>query len=712
MTDLSAFLSPKSVAVIGASPNTDILRGRIMKVLRCHDFSGAIYPVSRSHKNIMGLKAYPNIRSIPETVDLVVLIIPAKYVLATLEECADVNVRAALILSSGFSEDNTNEGDELQREIKTFAKRSGMLISGPNSEGYANMNAKLCPTFSPAVEGEQMKLIPEQSTGRMIAVIAQSGGMGFAFYDRGRAKELPFSYVVTTGNEACMESLDIVDHLIESNEADIFIIFMEDVKTPAKLARVAEKALMAGKPIIVTKIGKTTAGARAAASHTASLAGHYNIYQAIFRRYGIIEVSDIEEMVDIAAGFSYFGGRLPAGNRVGIFTASGGGGGWLADSCVTAGLTVPFLDPKSRKSIDQFLPSYGTSQNPVDGTAGVVRTVGYAPIIEMIADSKSIDSVIAIASTRLPDTLIKEKKQLAMLASSTSKAIFLWSYTLPHPESVRVLAQSGLPLFTNMQNCTRCLAAMANYQQIRNRWLGGPKSISQTDRPPPNLSTTLLRLPNTIFEYEAMKILTKINIKTLGGKLATNIEDAVLAAKTFGAPVALKVQSPDVLHKADVGGVILNLEGENAIRQGFETINKNVLSNKPGSKIVGTLVQPMSQTGLEMIVGISNKDGFGPILMAGFGGTGVETLQDVTFSPAPIDKIEAINMLNRLHGSRFLDDSKYDTEALVSLLVKLSKFSASTTNLISEIDLNPVIVHKPGAGVSIVDALIIQRNTS
>ena len=401
MANLSAFLSPKTVAVIGASPDTTSLRGRIMKVLLCHDFKGRIYPISKSNSEIMGLKAFPTVAEVPEQIDMAVLIIPAIYVADTLEECAKNGVKSALILSSGFAEDTSEDGGALQQRLLDIANRTDMIISGPNSEGYANMALNLCPTFSPTVDGDDMMLMPPWPPKRRIAVIAQSGGMGFSFYDRARPKHLPFSYVITTGNEACLESLDVIDYLIDANEADIFLIFMEDVKTPSKLALVAEKALLAGKPLIVTKIGHSDAGVRAAASHTASLAGSYEIYKAVFERYGVIEGFDIEEMVDIAAGFVYFGDRPPAGKRVGIFTASGGGGGWMADSCASSGLEVPILDATTRKNIDQYLPSYGTSQNPVDGTAGVINQIGYARISEMIAGASNVDTVVTIASTRV-----------------------------------------------------------------------------------------------------------------------------------------------------------------------------------------------------------------------------------------------------------------------------------------------------------------------
>ena len=710
MTNLSPLLSPKSVAIIGASPDITSLRGRIMKVLLCHDFKGKVYPVSRSNTEIMGLKAYPSIGEVPETIDLAVLIIPAIYVSSTLEECAKYGVKSALILSSGFAEDSSEAGDALQKQLHDISDRTGMIISGPNSEGYANMALNLCPTFSPAVEGDDMALLPSWKTDRKVAVIAQSGGMGFSFYDRARPKNLPFSYVITTGNEACLETLDIVDYLIDSNEADVFIIFMEDVKTPSKLSLVAEKALLAGKPIIITKIGHSDAGVRAAASHTASLAGSYEVYKSIFERYGIIEGSDIEEMVDIAAGFIYFGDRPPAGRRVGIFTASGGGGGWMADSCAASGLEVPILDPKTRANIDQYLPSYGTSQNPVDGTAGVINQIGYARISEMIAESPNVDTVVTIASTRVPHKLVAEQEKLLEVAQLTKKPIMFWSYTIPNPESSEVLAKSGFPLFTDLRNCTRTIAVMCSYQEYRKNFIDRKTTTTKRKLEPTiNLLNVLKNAAKSITEYDSMSILSEAGINAQSGILTQSPEEAVAAGRSIAAAVALKIQSPDIPHKSEAGGVILNITGDNDIKNAFNKIKKKIATDFSTATIQGILVQEMSKTGLEIILGISNKDGFGPILMVGFGGVNVEKSKDVVFAPVPIDAQGAYELIQKLKGAPLLNGEQYDIDSLTSLMASLSDFAQISCEHISEIDLNPILLHPPGQGLSIIDALMFKH---
>jgi len=708
MPDLSSLLTPSSVAVIGASPDPHSLRGRIMEVMGCHDVDIPIYPISRSHDEVFGLKAYRSVAETPTPVELAILIIPAANIPAALEDCAAAGVKAALILASGFAEDHSEGGEDLQQRVLDIQARTGMLISGPNSEGFANMATRLCATFSPAVEGENMELMPAWSTAGRIAVVAQSGGMGFAFYDRARAKQMRFSHVVTTGNEACLESLDVVEHLITADEADVFLLFMEDVKTPEKLARVAEQALRAGKPMIVTKIGRSEAGIRAAASHTASLAGSYAAYKAIFERYGVIEGLDTEEMVDIAGAFSYYAGRLPAGNRAAIFTGSGGAGGWMADACAAVGIEVPMLDPETRATIDEHLPSYGTSQNPVDGTAGVIRTLGYARISNMLTASESIDAVIAITSARNPATLAREPDALIELGRETRKPVLMWSYTLPHPDVVTMLSKAGLPLFTNMRNCTRALAAMTEYRAKRDAFLARPVAAA----PEPLPASVIEELDGgsaTIAEYDAMRLLAATGIEAVTGTLARTPDEAATAAENAGGPVALKIQSPDISHKSAAGGVALSISGGDAARQAFIDIQARVAKNAPDAVILGTLVQPMARPGLEMILGISNTSGFGPLLMVGFGGTAVETSGDVVFAPAPLSRDDARALLTRLRGAAMLNPASLDMDALLDAMEKLSNLAASASERIAEVDLNPVLVHRPGEGISIVDALIVQH---
>jgi acetate---CoA ligase (ADP-forming) len=714
MPDLGALLWPRTVALIGASADADSLRGRIFNVMRSHAFAGQLYPVSRSNAEVLGLEAYPSVADLPRPADLAVIIIPAKHVPEELERCGKAGVKSAVVLSSGFAEAVGEEGSEMQAEIRAIAQRYGMAVMGPNSEGFANIAANLCPTFSPAMEAGERPLVPAGRPRPQLAVAAQSGGIGFAFFDHGRAKELSFRYVVTTGNEACLEALDFADFILEEGKTDALLLLLEDIKCAETFRRVAEKALKAGKPIIVNKIGQSDAGVRAAASHTAALAGAYAAYQAMFQRYGLIEGRDIDEMVDMAAGFLAWGQRLPHGRRVGICTASGGGGGWMADACTAAGLEVPELDGETRRRIDAHLPAYGTSQNPVDATAQAVSKIGYAGLAELVLPSPVVDAVIVVLTTRSAHNIDRQREAFTRLAETTQKPVLLWSYTVPAQKSVQVLSEAGLPLYTDIRNCARTMRVMADYRALRERFL---RPIEVGNAPTPDKASAraaLAAAETALCEWEARPILACYGIGGNAiGTLADSAGKAVTAARAIGGPVALKVQSPDILHKTEAGAVALDLVSAQDVRAAYESVLANARRSVPQARILGVLVQPMAPRGREIILGVKRDATFGPLLMVGLGGIAVEVLKDVALAPVPLAPSDARAMLVRLKGAALLGAyrgaSPADTDALVELMVRLGQFAADHADTITEIDLNPVLVHERGKGVSVVDALIVKQ---
>ncbi|MGY8934753.1 MAG: acetate--CoA ligase family protein [Alphaproteobacteria bacterium] len=712
MPDIGALLSPNAVAIIGAAPDEEMLRGRILYVMKQHPFAGAIYPVSRSHDEVQGLKAYPSIEDLPERVDLAIMIIPAQFVPDELERCGKAGVKAVQILTSGFAEEIGDDGAKAQQQLREIAERYDMAVVGPNSEGFASTKVALCPTFSPTFNNQTRPRVPEWRKNGHIAAVAQSGGIGFAFYDRGRPKELPFSYVVTTGNEAAINGFDVIEHIIDRNDTDVFLMFMEDVKDPDTFRRVAEKAMRAGKPLIVTKVGKSAAGERAAASHTAALAGSYSTYQAMFRKYGIIEGRDTDEMVEMAMGFSLFGHCLPKGKRVGIVTGSGGGGGWMADTCSLQGLEVPTLDAATRAVIDARIPAYGTSQNPVDGTAGAVREIGYANLLGMVRDSESVDAIIGITSARRASTYENERENLTKLARETEKPILIWSYTNPADEAVTSLSQIGLPLFTNNNNCARTLYEMSEYRTFRERFLRAPEITTGSSATRSSAKAALDSAGLVLCEYQARPVLAEYGIGDGQARMVKSAQEAVDIAAGIDGPVALKVQSPDILHKSEAGAVALSLRVADDVRAAYDKIMASAKAYNSSADIHGVLVQPMAPAGQEMILGVNQDEKFGPILMVGLGGIHVEVLKDVAFSPVPFGTDDARRLLDQLKGAALLHgvrgEAPADIDALVDLMVRLSKFAADHGEQIAEIDLNPVLVHPKGQGVSIADALIVK----
>jgi acyl-CoA synthetase (NDP forming) len=711
MPDLRALLWPKSVAVVGASNDQTSLRGRIVRVMRHHAFAGTIYPISRSEQEIQGLPAHGSVGAVPEKVDLAILIVPARYVPAALEECGQAGVKAAHIIASGFAEEAGEGGAALQTEIRAIARQYDMAVGGPNSVGFANFESELCATFSPVVDGFDGPLMPPGRETGHVAVIAQSGGLGFSFYDRGRPKEIPFSLVMTTGNEACLTSLDLLDHMLEGNSAEVFILFLEDIKNPDRLAAVAEKALRAGKPLIAAKIGQSEAGRRAALSHTAALAGSAAGWRAMCEHYGIMEGGDIDRMVDLAQGFSRYIGRLPKGNRVGIFTPSGGAGGWMADTCAAAGLSVPQLDDATRADIAEHLPSYGSSGNPVDVTAQAIWKVGHARLAQMVARSETVDSVIVVTSAVNAGLFQADGERLRALAEATEKPILFCSYTTPKDETAAAITGAGYPLYTSMPNCAATMAEMARYRSFRERFLA-PEVVSKAPAPDRTEVSRLLNEAGPVLcEYEALAVLKAHGITVPDSHLARSEKEAAALAPSAGE-VAMKVQSPDIPHKTEAGGVMLGVEPA-AAGGAFLEIVANARAYAPEADIRGVLVQPMAGSGVEMIVGVTRDETYGPMLMVGLGGVFAEHLGDVALAPVPIDAGAARTLLDGLKGRAVLDGARgapaADIDALVALMVALSRLAAEHAEVIEEIDLNPVIVHAVGEGVTVADALMVKR---
>src|SRR5262245_25761460 len=478
MADIGKMLWPQSVAVVGASSDVQGLRGRILQTILSHPFAGRVYPVSRSATEVQGVKAYPSVDILPEPADLAILIVPAQYVTTELERCGRAGIKAAMILSSGFAEEG-EAGARMQDEISVIARRYDMAVSGPNSEGFANIPAAFCPTFSLVLDKNAGPIKPTRAIGAgQVSVISQSGGLGFAIFDRGLQRNPAFQYVVSTGNEATLEAFDFVDYRLDEGMTDVFLLLLEDVKSPEKFKRVAEKALRAGKPIIVGKIGRSEAGARAVASHTAALAGSNAAYRAIFDHYGEIEAQWLDDTSVLAVGFLACGDSMPAGKRIGICAASGGAGVWMADACAAAGLEVPVLDDATRKSIDEYIPSYGTSQNPVDCTAQGVHKMGYATFAHIVAQSSLIDAIAVVVTARRSAFLEHDLPKLKSLKKDSRKPIFMWTYTLPAERSVEILNEVGYPLFTGSFGCARTMRAMVDYRAFRERTLTKPRARS------------------------------------------------------------------------------------------------------------------------------------------------------------------------------------------------------------------------------------------
>ncbi|MFI4948084.1 MAG: acetate--CoA ligase family protein, partial [Alphaproteobacteria bacterium] len=466
MPDLRPLLSPDSVAIIGASADQS-LRGRLTHQLVEHGYPGRLYPVTRSAAEVLGHQAYATVADLPETPDLAVILVPAAHVVATIEQCAAKGIPAAIVISSGFAEEKSEAAATRDQALRAIAARTGILIAGPNSEGLVNPLAPLVATFSPVFHDAAQPLLPQGSRARPIAVSCQSGALTFAFLSRGRDRQLNFTYQVSAGNQTVLEAHDYVDYVLDAGGADIFLCYLEGIRDAARFRAVADKAARAKKPLIVAKAGRSDAGRRAAASHTGALAHAGAADDAIFRHHGIIRGEDLDHMVDVATAFAYC--KLPKGNRVAIITGSGGSAVWMADILSAHGLELPVLEEDIQRRIMALLPSYGSAQNPIDATAQAIGELGYAPLVELVAQSERIDTILLISSLANETRAGKLAAEMADIMATIEKPILLSTYTTASAAAIATLAGAGIPCYTAMPSCARAIRALVDYGAFQER---------------------------------------------------------------------------------------------------------------------------------------------------------------------------------------------------------------------------------------------------
>jgi acyl-CoA synthetase (NDP forming) len=432
---------------------------------------------------------------------------------------------------------------------------------------------------------------------------------------------------------------------------------------------------------------------------------------AIFRHHGIIRGEDLDHMVDVATAFAYC--APPKGNRVAIITGSGGSAVWMSDILSEHGLELPVLEEELQQRLMALLPAYGSALNPIDATAQAITEVGYAAMVKIVAESKRIDTILLISSLANDNRAKMVATEMAELMPTIDKPILLSTYTTASPAAIAALAGAGIPCYTSMPSCARAIRALVDYGVFRERF-------AKRAPPPPVAAVArqevarALGIPGSVLTEVASKaLLARYGVKLPPEALAKGEDDAVAAAARIGGTVALKVQSPDVLHKTEAGAVALRVSGEAAVREAYRKVLDSTKAAHPNAHIEGVLVQAMAPRGLEIILGVTRDPSFGPMLMVGLGGIHVEVLKDVAFAPVPLGPEAAEALLGELRGAAMLDgvrgEPPADKAALVQLMVSLSRFAADHADAIAEIDLNPVIVHPAGEGLTVVDALIVKQ---
>jgi len=702
---LDRFFAPDSIALIGASRDLDKIPGRLLSMLRRNGFPGRIYPVNPNYGELDGLTCYKSIAEIGQKIDLAIVVIPARAVLGALEQCAAAGVRNAIVISSGFAEEG-GDSTAMQDDIAALAERTGMRISGPNAEGFFSEAERVAATFSPTadVRPDEPRLI---ATKKRIGIVAQSGGVGFAIYHRARALGIALSYVVSTGNEADLGAGEFFHYMVQDRSTDVILLFIEAIRDVDQFLAGARRAAELGKPVIVTKVGRSGAGARAAASHTASMAGWSVAYDAVFAKYGFVISNDLDEAVTTAALFA--SQPMPRGDRVAVLTVSGGAGIWAADTVARQGLQVPELSASIQADIRKLLPSYGATRNPIDVTAQGVHSGGLQRSIELLDGSDEVDAILLVLSLSSDTRTPFQQDALKPIIEAQHKPIMCYSYTLPSQFARSALAQSGVVVLSGLTHVGVALRAM-----LQRARFSLPPPLSAEVRRPPEQAAPLASA--TLSEADSKAVLRAAGVAVPDEILVS--EKAMLdeAIARIGLPLAMKIQSRDIPHKSEVGGVRLNIGTKGEVYLAFEALLDNARRHRPEAAIQGVLVSPMARKGVEIIIGTLVDPTFGPMVMTGLGGITTELFKDVIWRPAPLSASEATAMLAELKAAPLLDGfrgtAKADVAALSELIAQLSQFAALWRDEIAEIELNPVLVHPEGRGVTIVDALVAGKRLS
>ncbi|MEX2449425.1 MAG: acetate--CoA ligase family protein [Rhodospirillales bacterium] len=705
---LDSFFKPKSVAVVGASPEATSVRGRALGNLIQSGYTGKIYPINPSHEEILGLEVYPSIEALPEPVDVAVIVIPPERVPAALEECAKKGCPNAIILASGFAEGG-EQGREINARVTDIIARYPIRVAGPNIQGFFNIADPMALTFSRVVSGIRLR---KESKFKHTAIVSQSSGLGFSLLKGRKSLGLEFSHILSTGNEVDLDCLELTDYLIERGNVGAIILFIEGLKNPHRFPAVAAKAADHGIPLIVGKVGRSAAGKRATLSHTAHLAGSDSAYDAVFKRYGVLRADNPDEMLNMAAALT--SAPLPKGNRVAISTVSGGNAVWLSDEFEDAGIDVVELSEETQRKVGEVIPYFGSAQNPIDLTAqanymrGDKTFVGQS--IGILVDAPEVDIALLVQNFTDRGQLERQSPEIIEHAKK-GKPVLVYSYTEPDPSNVELLTQNGFPCYTSQRGCAQALKALCDYAAFRRRWRETP-ALPATPGPHAEAARSFLaETGSRLNERQSKDLLKLYDMPVPNTAVVTAADDARRIATEIGFPCAMKVLSADIAHKTDAGGVVLNVHDADAAARAFDGIMSNVKKNEPKAAIEGVLIEQMIPTGVEMTAGLINDPDFGPLVMVGLGGIFIEVLKDAAFAPAPLSRQDALDLIRSLKGAPILAGVRgqppADVDALADVLVKLAQLGVDLKDHIDEADLNPVIVSPNGACVA--DAFIAKK---
>jgi len=700
MRAIDKMLNPHSIAVVGATPSGGYGGRFLGAVLKSKDRI-RVYPVNPKYSEVMGVVCYPSVAALPEAPDLVGIVVPHHKVLDVLQECHQKQAGSAVVISAGFAERATEAGRDLQRQLGAFARESGLRVAGPNCLGLANVRDDIWATASSRTLGGL--------TGH-IGLVCQSGATAFGpFLVRAVDSGIGFSHIISTGNEADLDFADFVRYLLDDPDTRVIAGFVEGFKDVRKFLAVAKLAAERGKPIVLIKIGRSAPGARAAQSHTAALTGIDARYDAVFRQYGVIRVQDYDELLEISHLLAH--NRKPVKPGIAVVSHSGGISSLTADMCGQAGLDLPPLTDRARDGINAILKDFGWAANPADVT-GFSRSEHFPQIMDSMINEPEVGTLV-VASAGAGNQV----EQVISQRDRTDKGVvFFWTASRGDKTALAKLKSANIPIFYSPEKLARGLQSLIGYHAWRDRRLAGGAAAIPPLTAAQEQTLARLRAPgrSTLSESASKQTIAAWGIAGTHEQSVQSADAAVDAAQRLGYPVALKADSPDILHKTEAGVVRLGLRDAGDVREAYRQIMANAAGYAPNAVISGVLVQEMVNGGVEVIVGVAYDAQLGPMLLFGSGGVMVEVYNDVALRRCPVTRAEALDMVAEVKGAKLLRGFRgqppADIDALADALVRVSHLAVHLEGQLAELDINPLMVLPAGQGVKAVDALVVLQS--
>ncbi len=705
LPDIAPLMAPRSVALVGATDHPTSFGGRVFQQMTGFGFPGKIYPVNPRLKDINGLKCYPGIKDLPQTPDHVGIVVSSERVFDVLADCESIGVRHATVFSGGFAETGTDEGRERQKRLIEFGRKSGIRFMGPNCNGIVNFVDRFAMTSTAAIRGVYAK-------AGDIGVVSHSGGLGqINVMWRAMEHGLGISYEASCGNEADIDTLDFARFMLHSDTTNVVLLAIEGIKSGEKFRQLAHEAAELEKPLVILKIGATEAGSRAAASHTGTIAGDNDIIKAVCRQYGLTQVHECNELYETAVFLRQR--KWPKARGLAAVAPTGGNVVNLADAGAIFDLQWNSFTSGTQEALSKLMPGYGKVGNPTDLTSAATGDQDfYRKALTTIAADPGVDVMIPIVPSPTKKNLLQTVEIMNQCGKQTA---MLWVGGCVDEKEFRArdLISAGVVVYRDATPCTRAIRAAYDFGQFVTAKKSGALTPKRPDGIDQALAQTRFKTAGEkITEREAKQILACYGLPVTQESLAESAAEAVSLAAKIGGKVVLKIDSPDIAHKTEAGGVRLGVEGAVAITEAYEAIVKSAKQYAPQAKINGVLVQEMARPGVEMMLGVIRDPVFGPIVVAGLGGIFVEVLKDVAYRAAPVTPVQAHEMLDELRGKKMLEGVRgmaaRDRDALADAIVRLSWFAADFRNEIAEMDINPLMVYEQGAGARMLDALIVR----